>query len=38
MVREDLHLGKAGSMVAHQHSVNPNQLFQWRKPYKDGSL
>jgi len=38
MVRESLEQGKTVSMVARQHGVNPNQLFQWRKLYQDGSL
>ncbi|CAJ0777425.1 hypothetical protein LMG18090_00816 [Ralstonia mannitolilytica] len=25
-------------MVARQHGVNPNQVFQWRKLYQDGCL
>ena len=38
MVRESFEPGKTVSMVARQHGVNPNQVFQWRKPYQDGSL
>jgi transposase len=38
MVRESLEPGKSVSMVARQHSVNPNQLFHWRKLYQNGSL
>jgi transposase len=38
MVRESCEPGKTVSMVARQHGVNPNQLFQWRKLYQDGSL
>jgi transposase len=38
MVRECFEPGKTVSMVARQHGVNPNQLFQWRKLFQDGSL
>ncbi|CAB3801447.1 hypothetical protein LMG27177_05059 [Paraburkholderia fynbosensis] len=38
MVRECFEPGKTVSMVARRHGVNPNQLFQWRKLYQDGSL
>ncbi|MHA6829407.1 transposase, partial [Ralstonia pseudosolanacearum] len=38
MVRESFEPGKTVSMVARQHGVNPNQVFQWRKLYQDGSL
>ncbi|MGO4766271.1 IS3 family transposase [Cupriavidus sp. 2KB_3] len=38
MVRESCEPGKTVSMVARRHGVNPNQLFQWRKLYQDGSL
>ena len=34
MVRESCEPGKTVSMVARQHGVNPNQLFQWRKLYQ----
>ncbi|WP_316890985.1 IS3-like element ISRso10 family transposase [Ralstonia edaphi] len=38
MVRESFEPGKTVSMVARRHGVNPNQVFQWRKLYQDGSL
>jgi transposase len=38
MVRETFEPGKTVSMVARLHGINPNQLFQWRKLYQDGSL
>ena len=38
MVRESFEPGKSVSMVARVHGLNPNQLFQWRKLYQDGSL
>ncbi|CBJ43737.1 transposase; IS2 insertion element repressor [Ralstonia solanacearum CFBP2957] len=38
MVRESFEPGKTVSMVARQHGVNPNQVFQWRKLYQDGRL
>lgn len=38
MVRQGFELGKTVSMVARQHGVNPNQLFHWRKLYRDGTL
>ncbi len=38
MVRESFEPGKTVSVVARQHGVNPNQVFQWRKLYQGGSL
>ncbi|RLK44969.1 transposase [Cupriavidus plantarum] len=38
MVRAICEPGKTVSMVARQHGVNPNQLFQLRKLYPDRSL
>lgn len=38
MVRESYEPGKSVSLVARQHGVNPNQLFQWRKLHQDGGL
>ncbi|GAB3086342.1 hypothetical protein GCM10027081_01090 [Cupriavidus yeoncheonensis] len=38
MVRESCEPGNTVSMVARQHCVIPNQRFQWRKLYQDGSL
>ena len=37
MVGESFAPGKTVSMVARQHGVNPNPVFQWRKLYQDGS-
>ncbi|QLG96646.1 IS3 family transposase (plasmid) [Pseudomonas yamanorum] len=38
MVRESLQPGQSVSVVARQHGINPNQLFQWRKLYQSGCL
>jgi transposase len=38
MVRETLEPGVSVSLVARRHSINPNQLFHWRKLYQNGSL
>jgi transposase len=38
MVRECFEPGKTLSMVPWQHGMNPNQPFQWRKLFQDGSL
>lgn len=38
MVRESLEPGNSVSVVARRNGINPNQLFQWRKLYQDGSL
>jgi transposase len=36
IVQESFESGKSASMVARQYGVNPNQLFYWRKLYRDG--
>jgi transposase len=38
MVRECFDPSKTVSLAARQHGVNPNQLFQRRKLFEDGSL
>ncbi|WP_370576637.1 transposase [Mycoavidus sp. B2-EB] len=38
MVRESLEFGKSVSQVARAHGANPNQLYEWRKQYQNGSL
>ncbi|MCX8565667.1 MAG: transposase [Glomeribacter sp. 1016415] len=38
MVRESLEFGKSVSLVAREHGANPNQLYEWRKQYENGSL
>jgi len=38
MVRETYEPGMSVSLVARRHSINPNQLFQWRKLEKVGAL
>lgn len=38
MVRETYEAGMSVSLVARQHGVNPNQVFQWRRLERDGAL
>ncbi len=38
IVRETFEPGASVSGVARRHQVNANQVFAWRKLYKDGSL
>ncbi len=38
MVRESLGPGQSVSVAARRNGINPNQLFHWRKLYRDGSL
>lgn len=38
MVRQTYEAGMSVSLVARQHGVNPNQLFQWRRLERDGAL
>lgn len=38
MVRETYQAGMSVSLVARQHGVNPNQIFQWRRLERDGAL
>jgi len=38
IVQETYAPGMSVSMVARQHGVAPNQLFQWRKLYSEGAL
>jgi transposase len=38
MVRETYEAGMSVSLVARQHGVNPNQIFQWRRLERDGAL
>mgnify|MGYP006265966561 CR=1 FL=1 len=38
MVEETLAEGASVSVVARRHDVNANQLFKWRKRYREGLL
>ena len=38
IVEETLRAGASVSVVARAHDVNANQLFRWRKLYRDGQL
>jgi transposase len=38
MVEETLKPGASVSLVARAHNVNANQLFKWRKLYREGRL
>jgi transposase len=38
MVEETLVTGASVSRVARRHDVNANQLFHWRKLYREGRL
>ena len=38
LVEQSLASGASVSVIAHQHDINANQLFAWRKLYKDGLL
>ncbi|WP_435106806.1 IS66-like element accessory protein TnpA [Arhodomonas sp. AD133] len=38
MVEETLAEGASVSVVARRHDVNANQLFKWRKLYREGLL
>ncbi|WP_373321079.1 transposase [Paraburkholderia flagellata] len=38
IVRESFTPGKTVLVVARNHDVNPNQVFRWRKLYRDGLL
>ncbi|MGF6606224.1 transposase [Paraburkholderia sp. WSM4175] len=38
IVRETFEPGATVSGVARRHQVNANQVFAWRKLYRDGSL
>jgi len=38
MVEETLQPGTSVSRVARRHDVNANQLFHWRKLYREGRL
>jgi transposase len=37
-VEETLKPGASVSLVARAHDVNANQVFQWRKQYREGRL
>src|SRR5215831_13941227 len=36
MVEESLQPGASTSVVARSHDINSNQLFYWRKKYREG--
>jgi len=36
MVEESLQPGASTSVVARSHDINSNQLFHWRKQYREG--
>jgi transposase len=38
IVEESLKPGASVSLVARTHDVNTNQVFKWRKQYRDGQL
>ena len=38
IVEETLKPGASVSRVAREHDVNANQVFQWRKQYREGRL
>jgi transposase len=38
IVEETLHPGASVSRVARRHDVNANQVFYWRKRYREGRL
>ncbi len=38
MVKETLEPGASIAKVALRHGVNANQVFQWRRLYRDGKL
>ena len=37
-VEETLRPGSSVSIVARQHGINANQLFRWRRLYREGRL
>ena len=38
IVEETLRPGSSVSIVARQHDINANQLFRWRRLYREGQL
>lgn len=38
IVEETLGVGVSVSAVARRHGINANQVFQWRKLYREGAL
>jgi transposase len=38
IVEETLKPGASVSLVAREHDVNTNQVFKWRRQYRDGHL
>lgn len=38
MVEETLRPGASVAVIARRHGVNANQVFQWRKLYREGRL
>src|SRR5712671_844703 len=38
IVEETLETGAAAARVARRHAVNANQVFYWRKKYREGRL
>jgi transposase len=38
IVEETLEVGASVARVARQHAVNANQVFYWRKKYREGRL
>ena len=38
VVEESLQPGASVAVIARQHQVNANQVFQWRKLYREGRL
>ena len=37
-MEETLQPGASVAVIARRHGVNANQVFQWRKPYREGRL
>src|SRR5215471_6532929 len=38
VVEETFHPGASVAVIARQHGVNANQVFHWRKLYREGRL
>src|SRR5215470_14540274 len=38
VVEETLHPGASVAVIARRHGVNANQVFHWRKLYREGRL
>ncbi|WP_321928624.1 transposase [Paraburkholderia guartelaensis] len=38
VIRETLEPGMSVSIVARRHDINANEIFGWRKQYREGKL